>query len=554
MKKKMIIKSFEFNKRVLYQGILSKDKLYSNIELDKLLMFNSIFISNMNELFSKYNINDKIVSEYKKLLIIYNNNINLLREEICIANNLNYKKYISEEDLIELTPSLMNNLEIRNLNNIKTFEENRLYFISEHKGRYVIINPKIGFETIRIGNVLFNYEKCIKLYLNEVFSNTICFKVLYHKDKICKIDFNGNKNLIKVIKNKIDSNPIIVYNDNIHIKDLKDICSYSIPIEKTHMDVSNVLNKDILFEYPENDFGDFLKIIYNASIDRNVKSIDITIYRIGNNDALADILINAKNNGIKVSVNIEVMASGEIINEAWKHKLDKNNVFVNVYAYNTFKIHAKMFLIKYKDGSYLSNIATGNYNINTSNQYTDFSLVTRSWTVGKTIDGLFNMINGGKLNFVTEDLLVTQYNARDEIMDLIKSESHSDGFIFIKCNSIDDKGIINALNKAAKKGCVIKLVVRGACKWIPKHPNVELRSYVWDKLEHSRIFIFGRFFPIIYLGSLDLLERKINKRIETMIKINDFNIKDKIMGYVDSYLNGSKYWLAFNSDIYERRC
>ena len=113
------------------------------------------------------------------------------------------------------------------------------------------------------------------------------------------------------------------------------------------------------------------------------------------------------------------------------------------------------------------------------------------------------------------------------------------GSIWIKCNSITDPTIINLLYQASQSGVKIHLVVRGICLLKPGmvhlSENINIKSIIGNVLEHSRIYCFGNGSKIpsdqtkIYISSADLMERNFEKRIETMIPIENTKIHYQIL-------------------------
>ncbi len=127
---------------------------------------------------------------------------------------------------------------------------------------------------------------------------------------------------------------------------------------------------------------------------------------------------------------------------------------------------------------------------------------------------------------------------RSGIVALIDEEterqrSHGDGRIVIKCNAIVDPDMIAALYRASQAGVPIDLIVRGMCSLQPGVPgfseSIEVRSIVGRFLEHSRIFIFGQGErERTFIGSADLMERNLDRRIEAMTPIKDGAVQDRI--------------------------
>ena len=105
--------------------------------------------------------------------------------------------------------------------------------------------------------------------------------------------------------------------------------------------------------------------------------------------------------------------------------------------------------------------------------------------------------------------------------------------IVIKNNSISDPEIIRLLYRASCEGVRIDAIVRGICCLRPGLPGVSdlitVRSVVGKFLEHSRIYAFenggsGE----IYIGSADLMERNLDRRVEALCPVLDPAIRDYI--------------------------
>jgi polyphosphate kinase len=69
-----------------------------------------------------------------------------------------------------------------------------------------------------------------------------------------------------------------------------------------------IKSKDILLTYPYHSFSHIIDLIRESSIDPNVVSISITLYRAATNSSIINALVNAVKNGKKVTAVVELQA------------------------------------------------------------------------------------------------------------------------------------------------------------------------------------------------------------------------------------------------------
>ena len=103
------------------------------------------------------------------------------------------------------------------------------------------------------------------------------------------------------------------------------------------------------------------------------------------------------------------------------------------------------------------------------------------------------------------------------------------------------------------------LIVRGICSLRPGiagvSDNIQVRSIVGRFLEHSRIYWFlNGGHEEMYIGSADLMERNLDRRVETLTPIKDRDILDHLRDVVlKGYLRDTDRALVLDSaGHYER--
>jgi polyphosphate kinase len=202
-----------------------------------------------------------------------------------------------------------------------------------------------------------------------------------------------------------------------------------------------------------------------------------------------------------------------------------------VYGIVGLKTHAKIALVVRREGSQIRrycHIGTGNYNPTTADTYEDVGLLSARPELGADISEVFNYLTGCGRPLGYRRLLVAPATLRSRLLDEIRREAESgDGRIAIKVNNLSDDGIIEALYAASRAGTEIDLVVRSICRLRPGvvglSDRIRVRSTLGRFLEHSRVFRFGHpdRTPRYFIGSADLMTRNLDRRVETLVQIDD---------------------------------
>lgn len=302
--------------------------------------------------------------------------------------------------------------------------------------------------------------------------------------------------------------------------------------------IRQVLKKDRMLSYPFESMQPFLDLVREASNDKNVLSIKITIYRLARQTKLIDYLCTAAERGKDVVVFIELRARfDEQNNIDWSERLEDAGCTV-YYGFENYKIHSKICLITRKERGeikYITQIGTGNYNEKTAKQYTDVSFITADQRIGKDAAEFFKNMAIGNLDGRYNELLVAPVSLKSTIMRLLDEEISKGeyGRAVIKINSITDVELIEKLKEASCAGVKIDLIVRGICCILPGVPgkteNIRVISIVGRYLEHSRIYCFGEGNEEkIYISSADFMTRNTQRRVEIACPIYDPEIRSKL--------------------------
>lgn len=307
------------------------------------------------------------------------------------------------------------------------------------------------------------------------------------------------------------------------------------PIFKHGESIFDIIkNHDFFLNHPYDSFTPVIDFIRTAAHDPDVLAIKMTLYRVGKNSPIVRALLEAIENGKQVAVLVELKARfDEANNITWARALEAQGVHV-VYGLVGLKVHSKCALVIRREGKTLRryfHMGTGNYNADTARIYTDIGFMSDDEAIANDLTELFNRLTGYSPSASYEKLLVAPEHMRFEIEAMIEQEiAHAQAgrpaYIILKSNSLVDAGIIRKLYKASQAGVTIDLIIRGICCLRPGIPgvsdNIHVRSIVGRYLEHSRVYYFqndGE--PRMYVGSADLMDRNLNRRVETLFPIDN---------------------------------
>ena len=294
----------------------------------------------------------------------------------------------------------------------------------------------------------------------------------------------------------------------------------------------SIRERDILCQVPYDDFAGVTELIRLAARDEKVAAIKQTLYRVSKRSPILEALRDAAKAGKNVTVLLEVKARfDEENNISWARKLERAGVQV-ILTPLKLKTHAKLLLIIRKEkeapGGYRKycHLSTGNYNEKTARVYEDLSLFTCHPEIGEDLVQLFHYLTGaaplkGMKRLIASPLMTRSFFRAQVEEEIAAVRSGKQGRICCKVNAIIDRETMELFLWAAGEGVEIQLLVRGICS-LPPVPGIRIRSIVGRFLEHSRIFIFGTGERRrAFLGSMDLMERNFDRRVEVLFPILD---------------------------------
>ena len=345
------------------------------------------------------------------------------------------------------------------------------------------------------------------------------------------------------------------------------------PVVKPELDGNESLLKliqkgDRFIHVPYHSFDYYIRVLQEAAVSKEVKSIKTTLYRLAKDSKVVKALICAARNGKKVTVVIELLARfDEASNIGWSKKMQDAGIHV-IFGVEGLKVHSKITHIGMKTGNDIACISTGNFHEGNARMYTDYMLMTAARNVVHDVNSVFIFIEKPYSPVRFKELLVSPNEMKQKFVKLINDEiknkqAGKPAYILVKINHITDTAMVKKLYEASANGVPVKLLVRGNCSLMAGISGVSdticINGIIDRYLEHSRIFIFAAGGEDkTFIGSADWMPRNLDNRVEVVTpvydplikadlrKVIEFGLRDNCQGSIVDGSGENRPWTTEN--------
>ena len=306
--------------------------------------------------------------------------------------------------------------------------------------------------------------------------------------------------------------------------------------------LDKIREKDRFLHVPYQSFDGYIRVLQEAALKPEVKSVKTTLYRLAKDSKVVKALISAARNGKKVTAVVELLARfDEESNIKWSRRMQEEGVNV-IFGVEGLKVHSKLLLIESKKGD-IACVGTGNFHEGNAKVYTDYVMMTARRGIVHEVAEVFNFIEHPYVHPQFRELMVSPNSMKRRLLRLLDVEianakAGKEAWLKMKINHITDKDMVAKLYEASQAGVKIDIVIRGNCSLVPGVPglseNIRCVGIVDRYLEHSRIIVFCNGGNNKYLiGSADWMPRNLLSRVEVYTSVYDPDLRRDLMRTID---------------------